>query len=89
MHSTIIAAGFIVLKVESEETEKLVFQDIRDDSFDRKEEQLVCKEIAQRVHETRTSRKVHWNDDILKLQKEKKTKDEQVLGQYARESKFG
>ncbi|KAF2098987.1 hypothetical protein NA57DRAFT_56618 [Rhizodiscina lignyota] len=89
-HSTLVAAGFMVLKVANEETEYLLFRDIRDDRFADPEEHLIC-DIAQKPHKIRSSRMWHQDVNILKLMRKKVagTEDILVLGQYARESSFG
>lgn len=87
-HSTIVAAGFMVLKVVIDEMSYLLFQDVRDDPLDEPKKQLVC-EIAQKPHKIRSFRR-HRDVEILKLERiDVEGKQRFVLGQYAREGRFG
>ena len=94
-HSTIVAAGFMVLKVivfDTNYTKYLLFEDIRDEPSNesKKTGKQLVYEIAQEPHSTRPSRMRHRGiDEILKLKKMEISRDHLVLGQYAEESRFG
>jgi hypothetical protein len=89
-YSTIVAAGFLVWKVAIKDTEYLLFDDIRDDSVHDAETRLVC-ELPPARQKSKSLRGRFRDLDILKLQREKKDKFRNlpILGQYARDDRFG
>jgi hypothetical protein len=88
-HSTMLAAGFMLLKVTKEgkeDREYLLFEDIRDSSFKGEEERLVC-ELPRKIHKTKTSWGGYRSGGKLKFQKQKFSY-KRALGQYAKEIDF-
>jgi len=88
-YSTIVAAEFMVLRVVSQGAEYLYFKDIREDFGPATGQPKLVSEITHQQPKMRSSRMRHWDSQVLKLEIKKDFRYDQVLGQYARENRFG